>query len=79
MDEVTKYQERLRKMMEDNQRLSSKPIYNPMTHHTDPFEYSEYKRSDHQEDLWDKVVIYGSIISGTAFIGWLIIRTTFTV
>jgi hypothetical protein len=38
----------------------------------------EKSREDHQEDLWDKVVIYGSIISGTAFIGWLIIRTIFT-
>jgi hypothetical protein len=34
-----------------------------MTHHTDPFEYSEYKRSDHQEDLWDKVVTIGAILT----------------
>lgn len=46
-----------------------------MTHEHSPFEHHHEER----EDLWDKVVTYGSLITAALFITYLIGRTILTV
>lgn len=46
-----------------------------MTHHNDPFEYSEYKRNEHKVD-WMDIIMLTTL---GALIAWIIIRAIFTV